>query len=321
MIKRFALATILFAVSATTVAATEVKTSEALLCPKPWYCVQEVMDVATSEVVTGTPNSVQVAIRSGYLAENPSVPFRGNIIYYEGLGDSMLNHQPLFEKLTQAGFRIIGFDYLGQGGSGGDMDSSRIPGISSLGERIWQRHARDLQTSPAKNILGWSTGGLAAYWEAHKNPKVKTVVLIAPGIVPKLMVGEQDPLHGRLTVITLESLTSQSYGTSSFNPHVDPIRPSVVLKLPEFSLDFLRTSLQIRTKLMPTKVQGLVLLSGPKDRYVKAKQTAKVLEAMAPNFQLKHYEDSRHEIDNEREPIQSKAHHDILEFLMNSDLK
>lgn len=56
-------------------------------------------------------------IRMGYYPEQGV--FKGNILYYEGLGDSMLNHAPLFEKLSQNGYRVIAFDYMGQGGSSG----------------------------------------------------------------------------------------------------------------------------------------------------------------------------------------------------------
>lgn len=72
----------------------------------------------------------QVDIRLGYLTANSAVPFKGNILYYQGLGDSILNHDPLFSVLTNAGYRVIAFDYMGQGGSDGSMNHTSITNIN-----------------------------------------------------------------------------------------------------------------------------------------------------------------------------------------------
>ena len=110
------------------------------ICPAPWKsafgntsdCSLKDFTLETWSGWTGESWSVTAKIRSGYLAENPNVTFRGNIIYYEGLGDSMMNHMPLFQTLTQAGYRVIAFDYMGQGGSKGSMNDTRIYQIAKL---------------------------------------------------------------------------------------------------------------------------------------------------------------------------------------------
>ncbi len=293
------------------------------ICPTPWKshsqrpgdCSLRKFTLTTWDAWTGARREVNVDIRSGYLAENPDVPFRGNVIYYQGLGDSMLNHEPLFSKLTQAGFRVIAFDYMGQGGSSGSMNDTRIPQIGSLGDQIWAFHARDLARRPKKNIVGWSTGGLAAYVQAAEKSDVDNIVLIAPGIAPNINVGEHDVLRFKFNQITLRSLTTQTYGSGEENPHVDPIKPTSPLQVMDFSWNLLTTAKASRRSPMRREVNGFVLLSGDDDTYVNAGKTGAALAKSAPHFIVRQYPNTLHEIDNEAEPSRSNAHRDILDFL------
>ena len=108
-----------------------------------------------------------VKLRSGYFREstNPEVAFKGCILYLEGLGDSILNHEALYKVLSHAGYRVIFFDYMGQGGfkgydqagrpkpedskgSEGSMNHTRIIDplfprlqISTMAEEIWEKYA------------------------------------------------------------------------------------------------------------------------------------------------------------------------------------
>ena len=59
--------------------------------------------------------SLPFALRMGYLPEAKNSTFKGCVIYLEGLSDSIMNHQPLYQKLSEAGYRVLMFDYLGQG--------------------------------------------------------------------------------------------------------------------------------------------------------------------------------------------------------------
>lgn len=293
------------------------------ICPAPWKshsenpndCSLREFALTTWSGRTGARWEIKASIRSGYLAENPEVPFRGNVIYYEGLGDSMLNHMPLFNKLTQAGFRVIAFDYMGQGGSSGSMNRTRIVPIGSLGEQIWNLHARDLENFPKKNIIGWSTGGLAAYVQARMKIDVNNIVLIAPGIAPNMIVGEQNLLQFKFNQITLPTLTTQIYAQGVDNPHLDPIKPTSPLEVMDFSWDLLITAETNRSLPMSRRVNGFVLLSGDSDTYVNARKTYSILKKVAPHFLVKQYPNTLHEIDNEAEPHRSNAHRDILNFL------
>lgn len=282
------------------------------LCTAPWYCRIEERTVTIHSIY-----KEQVAIRSGFLKESDEVPFRGNIIYYQGLGDSMMNHAPLFNKLTAAGYRVIAFDYMGQGGSQGDMDNTRIEAIPRLGNDVWNEYARDLKNFPKKTIIGWSTGGLAAYLQAASGD-VSNVVLIAPGLVPNIFVGETNLLYGKINAITLRSLTNDIYSEA----HVEPIVPSTPLKVLNFVSDLMRAANFVRYVSIPSRVRGLVLLSGKSDSYVDAEKTRRILHGPAPktvgnasHFDVKSYPNALHEIDNEVKEIRDKAHKDILEFL------
>jgi pimeloyl-ACP methyl ester carboxylesterase len=267
--------------------------SAASSCPAPWHCQTDY-------------------VRSGYLEENPAVPFRGNVIYYEGLGDSMINHGPLFALLTEAGYRVIAFDYRGQGGSSGNMNETRIAGIAEMGNKFWTAYARDLEHFPQKTLIGWSTGGLAAYRQAIEDPSVNRIVLIAPGIVPRFFLG-------KLGFITQNTLTSATYENGEPNPHLDPIRPKTPLGLPLFDADLLQQAVILTGKTMPSRVSGLVLVTSKKDRFVNADATMRDLKKRAPQFEFQQFIDAHHELDNEAEPTGSMARESVLKFLESSD--
>jgi len=290
------------------------------LNPKTQDC--ELLDLEIPIIRTPKKiKSVHAFIRSGYLQENQSVPFKGNIIYYEGLGDSMLNHEPLFQQLTQSGFRVIAFDYMGQGGSSGTMNNTRIANIRFVGNHIWNRYARDLKHFPKHTIIGWSTGGLAAYAQSIEEQHIDNLVLIAPGIVPNLVIGEWSLKPFEIAKITVQTLTTAVYSNSIKDPHIDPIKPTSPLEVPLFATNLITSSLYYRTQNMKDDVKGFVLLSGNDDTYVDAEETKKVLDHNAPNLKYQQYSGALHEIDNETEsqasPIGPKARTDILQFLLS----
>src|SRR5262249_31480502 len=149
-------------------------------------------------------------------------------------------HRPLFEDLASHGFRIIAFDYMGQGGSSGSMNDMRIQDISTLGEQVWIHFYRPGGRLP-KVILGWSAGGLAAY-KASPSNHPSALVLMAPALVPRSRVGRftmSDEWPYVQMTITPASLTRDS--TKSIlqgrDPHLEPIWPDSPQKAPDFSID------------------------------------------------------------------------------------
>lgn len=282
--------------------------ASAAVCPRPWVCSVDEMTIPYTTTLTETTRFTKAAIRSGYLPEKGS--FKGNILYLQGLGDSMLNHDPLFTKLSANGFRVIAFDYMGQGGSTGDMNNTRIKVISQIGGLIWKKWAK---ASGPVTLMGWSTGGLAAYL-ATTSFKIDRIILIAPGLVPNMIVGEgvtQWPINQ----ISLATLTSDSYSGLNSNPHVDPIRPGSPMVVLEFAKDLFFNAWESQRTMIPKTVQGFVLLSGKGDNYVNAAQTLKVIQRTAPHFKTVTYDGALHEIDNEKKLIREKAHSDIIQFL------
>jgi alpha-beta hydrolase superfamily lysophospholipase len=274
------------------------------------YPVTSIIGNSPSEAV------VKAKIRAGYLLENKKVTFKGNILYLEGLSDSMLNHKPLFDKLTNNGFRVIAFDYMGQGGSTGTMNDTRLQDIPSLALKVYQKYGRDLNQFPKPIVVAWSTGGLAAYLMALDN-NLSKVVLISPAIVPSIILGEQDICAFEFDKITLETLTSKKYLPGEYNPHVEGIRPSSPLDVKDFATNLVLTSMSARFLSPYSSISGLVLLSGKEDSYVKTTKNSFYLSLSAPNFKQVQFKDALHEIDNEKKSIVDQAQKEILNFLMN----
>ncbi len=273
-------------------------------CGKIWTRC-ELVDVTTtfSHIITRQKKPLHVKVRAGYIDAKSGTKFQGNILYFQGLADSMRNHNHLFTRLSQAGYQVIAFDYMGQGGSEGMMDNTRIPGIVEIGNQIWDLYARDTAYYSQKTILGWSTGGLAAYYAA-KEGQADRVILIAPGIVPRTVIS-----------ITEKSLTSDQYPKADDNPHLDPISVHSPLQVVDFALHLLSMAKKSREWKIPDQIPGYVLLSGQEDKYVDAEETQKTLSENAPHFKHHVYAGALHEIDNEILGIREKVYRRIIRFL------
>lgn len=256
-------------------------------------------------------STLSVKIRMGYFKETDACPFAGNVLYLPGLSDSMLNHQPLFSCLSHAGFRVISFDYMGQGGSQGSMNNTRIISgrpentISFLANIAWDKFKTG--SNDEKSIIGWSTGGLAAYEMAHRKSANK-IVMLAPGLgIKPLMSGH---------VKTSEKILVSDAFANRHSPHIDPIKPASPLLVPAFSLHLLNISLKASKWKIDPSVQGMVLLSSTHDTYVSPEKTRKIIQKNAPHFHIKQYDNAFHELDNEAPEIRHDMHRDIARFLM-----
>ena len=272
-----------------------------------------------------------VQLRAGYAEESSQTPFKGCVIYLQGLGDSILNHEPLFKKITDNGYRVLFFDYMGQGGSTGTMNHTRLSDplyrnleIGAQTEFIWKRYSAIPNKLSGQNCsiakktaIGWSTGGLASY-KLAKEKKVDAVVLIAPGINPKTLVGEAatDPLlmASNKALITERTLTRNKFDGFK-NPHIDPINPESPTHVPLFASNLLLTSKLAQRWNIPSEVSGLVFLSGDEDTYVDRNATIKTLARRAPHFSVISYEGALHELDNEIDSVASDLHQRVVSFL------
>jgi pimeloyl-ACP methyl ester carboxylesterase len=255
-----------------------------------------------------------IELRAGYLQESKAP--KGNILYLEGLADSMFNHEQLFTALMKEGYRVIAFDYPGQGGPGpgqggsqGNMNYTRIVEakvdnlfreilISQMANAVWKELKNRKTVEPNETIdavLGWSTGGLAAYdmvrslngeRKTFAWGKVDTVVLIAPGIHTKTVI-----------VISNKTLT---YNWKDPKIHVEGIKPTSPGWIPLFAANLIWTARQSQEwKIADSNVRGLVLVSGPNDSYVDGRETINTICNNARKFEVVEYKNALHEIDNE----------------------
>jgi alpha-beta hydrolase superfamily lysophospholipase len=270
---------------------------------------QSVSELNLSQILynTNVPGIKTVKLRTGVMEASPEFEFKGCVLYLEGLADSIRNHSALFTALSNAGFRVVAFDYIGQGGSEGSMNHTRVqdpllPGleIGHQAKAVWESQSEKCANSQ-KFVIGWSTGGLAAYALAHEG-WADGVVLIAPGIHPNKLVGEaaENPLllATLKQVITERTLTSNTFENSN-NPHVDPIKPVSPAVVPLFAANLLSTALLSQQWKIPADVRGYVFLSGKEDTYVDRDATKAILSVRAPQFSVKEYDHALHEIDNE----------------------
>lgn len=253
----------------------------------------------------------EAILRMGYYQENPAVPFRGNVLYLEGLADSMMNHDNLFAGLSNAGYRVIAFDYMGQGGSSGKMNWTRLqdamhPGrqIATIGHLAWRLFSN--KASDRKIVLGWSTGGLAAYEMAHLE-EADAVILIAPAI-------NGVKISRANLVVTMKDLTHADYSKER-DFHVDPIKPRFPASVPLFTLNLLRTAWESGFWKISERVKGLAILSGDSDPLVSSHRTLRALARNAPHFETHQFADSAHEVHNEVASIRDAATRLILDFL------
>ena len=283
------------------------------------------LNYATNVHLIGT-----VKLRTGIVFESSNVPFKGCVLYLEGFADSILNHRALFSALSESGFRVISFDYMGQGGSSGTMNDTRLydpvfPSleIGSQARAVWNEMGglknpvgNSCQLSK-KMIIGWASGGLASYRLAYEG-WADTVVLIAPGIHVQKFVGESAAKHSLMftgdQVITERTLTRNQFKDQS-NPHIDPINPVSPMKVPLFTTNLLLTSeLSHFWKISP-KTTGLVFLSGKEDTYVDREATKSTLTKNAFHFSIVAYDGALHEIDNELPEIANDMIQKTIQFL------
>ena len=286
---------------------------------------------------------IKKKLRAAYFLEQEEL--KGCVLYLQGLGDSLNNHNPFFGSLNRAGYRVITFDYLGQGGSEGSMNKTRVstslpPDVTGImlrryhkkakyyeigeqGEYIWGKLSKIKNKfnqsceNSKKLVIGWSTGGLATYKMA-KDRKADAVVLLAPGINIKLMVGEAAEAPSRMLffkeVITERTLTRNKFKDSK-NPHVDIIKPKSPAFIPQFSGNLFFTSKQAQHWKISKEIPGLVFLSGKEDTYVDREGTIKTLKKKTPHFKVISYDGALHELDNEIEEVTDDLYPRVISFL------
>jgi alpha-beta hydrolase superfamily lysophospholipase len=232
----------------------------------------------------------------------------------------MLNHDPLFEVLVNDGYRVIAFDYMGQGGSAGSMNDTRIKNINQIGDAVVKLLSRkNGPDGDQYHIIGRSTGGLAAYRQAFYDggstkKAIRSIMMLAPGIAPNYFVGE-GIWNWPILEISMRTLTNNKL-VGVNDPHHDPIWPKSPVHVLSFALDLQATAKAMRNFGFISKdIKGITFLSGPNDTYVNAAKTKSALKSKAPHFTIKEYAAGLHELDNEVDSIAKDVRKSILEFL------
>lgn len=315
-------------------------------------CAHSQLRKPTSEAATLPPSeflelvsvpTLNLKLRAGYSLETSEL--KGCILYLQGLADSIRNHRPYFSRLNEAGYRVIYFDYMGQGGSEGSMNNTRVQAelpphatrqmlqrhekvdkhyeIQEQGEFFWSRYkfvknniGQDCSESP-RLIIGWSTGGLAGYRMANEK-RADAVILIAPGIHPKWMVGESANSWNKMVflkqVITERTLTRNRF-EGEVNPHLEPIKPKSPANVPRFAGNLIGIATHSTSWKIQPSIQGMVFLSGMEDTYVDREATLSTLGKNAPHFEVVSYDGALHELDNETPEVTKDLYERSIRFL------
>ncbi|CAN5684389.1 hypothetical protein BH10BDE1_BH10BDE1_00520 [soil metagenome] len=273
---------------------------------------------------SGVPFIGKVELRVGHVEAANGRTQKACVLYLEGLADSIANHETLFTALSDNGYRVVTFDYMGQGGSKGSMNHTRVkstlfPGldIQEQAKFVWSHYGCE---PSRKFVIGWSTGGLASYRLAAEG-WAEAIVAIAPGIHPNMFVGEGTAHPSKMIlfqqVITERTLTRNEFHGQN-NPHVDPIKPVSPMRVPLFAKNLLLTALTSHRWKIPSTVKGFVFLSGFEDTYVDRASTENTLAANAPHFSVMAYAGALHEIDNELPAIANDLIAKTIKFLDRS---
>lgn len=269
---------------------------------------------------------LQTEFRVGMYLESPKKNFKGCVLYLEGLADSIMNHEPLFRRLSDAGYRTITFDYMGQGGSAGTMNDTRIISdfekeqeVGQQARWVWEMFSgkefvwkgRNCHGSK-KRVIGWSTGGLATYRLAYEK-WAQEVVMIAPGIHVKPMVGEAATDWSEMFMFR-QTITARTLTRNRAAPHVDPIKPKTPATIPLFATNLLASSIKSQSWKISKNVRGLVFLSGKEDTYVNRDKIFRTVRANAPHFGIQVHDGSLHEMDNELPGVASDVRERTVKF-------
>jgi alpha-beta hydrolase superfamily lysophospholipase len=224
----------------------------------------------------------------------------------------MLNHMPLFSALNDIGYRVIAFDLMGQGGSTGKMNHTRINTMIAMGDLIWNKYTRNLRDYPYKTVIGWGIGGLAGYVEAS-NDGLDRVILIAPNLFPKKNIGQKKTFP--ISKITRDMHTSAVYSDENPDPHVDKIHPVSPTLTPHFSMDALVSASIAQDKKIDECARGLVILAQDNNTFIDYDKTVEHFSKNAEHFKQMHVPNALHELDNEREEISNNVINEIQDFL------
>lgn len=186
---------------------------------------------------------------------------RADILYFHGHGDRLRNHEPIFRRWAEAGYRTLSFDLPQHGGSMlGPLDSYSMDELADLAT-ILEKYTREDEHRPLV-FVGWSFGGLLATrfaQQLHSNligRKLSALFLITPAIAPL-------PFSGGDGISRLATLTSNKQLQQVSKPS-----PQSPLSTPLFALRTLHAAWTARQMSLPSIPVTVVLAGKQNDWYV-----------------------------------------------------
>lgn len=257
-------------------------------------------------------------IRVGVLPAKESTKTIGDILYVHGFADSFLNHGPLFQEWSNAGLRVISFDLPNHGGSRG------FDNMLNFKEGFFFRNFSilvnevELSTREDKSrpliLSGWSTGGLIATRMVQETEsgmiqkpsrELSGVILFAPGVSVHLLPG------------TWGFVTENTLASEPTTAHLEKISPRTPLAYPLFASDLLYNAHLAYKQDLRKDIPILVYVAGDDDyvvtqdlhRWVAIQKTVRKANVYGIECLL-----SKHELDNEREPIGNEVRKSSVEF-------
>jgi pimeloyl-ACP methyl ester carboxylesterase len=233
-----------------------------------------------------------------------------DVVFFHGFADCVMNHEALFEQLTDAGYAVYSFDFPGHGSSPGSINDYTVGQLGQMGSQVYQSLSG--QSDNTVHLIGWSTGGLVVVRALQDSglygfSNVESAVMYAPGV-------KVYPLVGSNGIVTADTLTN--------NPAANqcPIKPSSPLLDPLFASNLLLNSGLAWTGSI--SVRSLVFAAGDtEDKYVI---TSGVKSWVGQNqcggpgeYSMGGIQcpGAKHELDNEPSPVGDYVRTATVEFL------
>lgn len=270
--------------------------------------------------------------RVGLFLQNPEIKPKACVLYLEGLSDSFFNHQNLFSDLNRAGYRVLSFDYLGQGGSEGELSQMRVDSrlnqpfmtgqefeISEQAKWVWSHFQGACRNSP-KLVIGTNVGGLSAF-KLAKEKWADAVILLSPSLSPTYCIHEvSDRLVDRCNsdeVLPLEVPLASREPGSVPELAFEPPRPATLDEAKGFVINLVSTAYlrAPRWRVSKNGTSGLVFLPGVDDPELDREEARRILIHNAPDFTLISFEEARGNLDQERPEISTRLRRRLIKFL------
>ncbi|RDH44411.1 alpha/beta hydrolase [Zooshikella ganghwensis] len=272
------------------------------------YATQEFIQLPINNIKAQHKGYVRVGI---FQPKNRSA--HGDILFLHGHADRLDNHPTLFNTWTQAGFRVISFDWPSHGLSRTmPIDTFTFDELAAIAILVEKQTAAEKERPLI--LAGWSFGGLVAtrisqQANLHRifSRPLTALLLITPGIAVH-------PFSGGDGVARLSTLTNNP------NPPVaGPPSPALPIQNPLFAIRLLAAAWQAQQQALPQKLPTFIALAGDQtDWYVntpKLKHWIKRFPKQHTQVDIWQCPEAKHALDHEPYPVGPYIRNQIIAFL------